>query len=998
MDMISFKIKSLFTILLLSILIVTFAYISSGFFLSITLSIIIISALYFTKDIWLPYKDGKTKVRIFSLKITYLTTLIFCSPFFNNYFVQNFLNPTYKQLKQYYPLLPDFNFNNGTPSILLIVFTLTSVFIVNFLMRDKTITGTHPSRIDEEFQEKSYNERLQSFCRVLDNNLNDIDISTNWSSEFFVPLEAEVEIKYGHKKKRKIMDLINAVRSDKTSRVFLILGDPGSGKSVSLRRLCKQMLSEVNKTGRVPIYVNLKEWTSQNTWSEESPPTQDDLYTFIVQNLKDRLDFFGNEFIDAYFNKMFENGRFFFILDSFDEIPSVMDVDESSWLIDRLSSLLYNFLAGAHESRGILSSRIYRKPTSHFKTNAILEIRPFSDLRIKESLEKSIKLDSKTIRNLFKEKPQFISVARNPFSAALIKNYANLYNGELPNNISELYSSYIKSRLNGSIRKIERKGLSIDDITKTASKIAIHMFKDPSFGLEAPVDALTNLLPDDKVQDVIDILTYVRLGRVGDSDERLFSFSHRRFNEYFVAIEMLATDQPIIKNSIPTDSRWRDALVMYCEIANDQKATEIANFCWDEIKLLNDIKINDPQYIRSIHCIRFLKDAFRSRRECLSNFDAELEELIKYQVSSDTSIVTKKIAVEALGIINESSIDEIICKAMEVKSSWVQNEAFKSCRYLKSLTPSLSLKIINYISKYSIVELLKNKDELLFSLSLSSAFSSTLLLVKVRLFIISMNITGYFILLILFPELLFLYIFVLIIALIFRAITTRKSHSTMEPFFQTNFLLISSLVILTQILPQPSPLNNARIHLFDFGAFNLMSNLDVAYLPQFISIIAVAMIIPFYDIGFVLLRLKMLKIRDVIEYMIVLLGASIAIILPLYLFNDYLHDLLENHRFAVTLILFVIPLVQMLKGTYERVVDYIDIKNITITKNFDRTLLLSIFERLKTNWGRYRLVTLLDNERSKLTGEWKDNIFPDNLHDDAASLLAKIEEKSMGFD
>lgn len=87
------------------------------------------------------------------------------------------------------------------------------------------------------------------------------------------------------------MDLISAMRSDKSSRVFLVLGDPGAGKSVSLRRLCKQMLAEVHKTGRVPIYINLKEWTSHHSWCEEYPPTQDDLYNFVVQNLKDRLDF-----------------------------------------------------------------------------------------------------------------------------------------------------------------------------------------------------------------------------------------------------------------------------------------------------------------------------------------------------------------------------------------------------------------------------------------------------------------------------------------------------------------------------------------------------------------------------------------------------------------------------------------------------------------------------------------------------------------------------------
>lgn len=198
-------------------------------------------------------------------------------------------------------------------------------------------------------------------------------------------------------------------------------------------------------------------------------------------------------------------------------------------------------------NQGVLSSRFYRKPSSHFKTNSVLEIRPFSDLRIKESLEKSIKIDDRTIRTLFKEKPEFISVARNPFSAALIKNYANSHEGKLPNKISELYSSYIDSRLNGAIGRIERRGLSVSDVRETAARIAMKMFQNPTFGLEAPVKELTEQLPLDKVQDVIDILTYVRLGRVGGSDERLFSFSHRRFNEYFVAIEIIATNQPILK-------------------------------------------------------------------------------------------------------------------------------------------------------------------------------------------------------------------------------------------------------------------------------------------------------------------------------------------------------------------------------------------------------------------------------------------------------------------
>lgn len=998
MDILSFKVKSIFTILLLSTIIVACAYLSLGATLSIILSIIIISILYITRDIWLPYKDGKTKVRLFSLRITYLATILFCNPTFNDFFVKNLLSPTFDIIKHRYPAIPDVEFSHSTPSILLISFILISVFLVNYFMRDKTITGTHPNLINEEFKEKSYTERLQSFCRVLDNDLNDLDISTNWSSEYFVPLEAEVEIKYGHKKKRKIMDLISAMRSDKSSRVFLVLGDPGAGKSVSLRRLCKQMLAEVHKTGRVPIYINLKEWTSQHSWCEEYPPTQEDLYNFVVQNLKDRLDFFGNEFIDIYFNKMFENGRFFFILDSFDEIPSVLDVDESSWLIDRLSSILYNFLAGAHESRGVLSSRIYRKPSSHFKTNSVLEIRPFSDLRIKESLEKSIKIDDRTIRSLFKEKPEFISVARNPFSAALIKNYVNSHEGKLPNKISELYSSYIDSRLSGAIRRIERRGLSVRDVRETAAKIAMKMFQNPTFGLEAPVEELVEQLPMDKIKDVIDILVYVRLGRVGGSDEQLFSFSHRRFNEYFVAIEIIATNQSILKDSIPTDSRWRDALVMYSEIASDEKATELANFCWNEIKLLNNIKINTSQYMRSIHCIRFLKDAFRSRRECLLDFNVELEQLIRHQISSDISIVTKKIAVEAVGLVNVASIDEIICKAMDVKSSWVQNEAFKACRHLKYLTPNLSLKVIKYISNYSLVDLLKNKSEVLFSLSLSSAFNFVLLLVKTRLFIGYLNITGYCILFLLFPSLLFMSIPAFIFFYFFSVIKSKKTNSTEEPLLQFNLLLISSIAVFKEFTKPSLPSNGIGFHLSGLGISDLLETLDLSYLSQFISVTALIMIIPFYNICLAFIQLKMIKISDILGFTLTLLGIIVATILPVYFFGDYIHEFFSKNSIIIMPIILLTLAFIFCNNLYGRLCDKLKINKMSISKEIDRTILLSYLDRLKTNWGKYKLVSLLENERTRLTGKWRDDSFPNKLHDDAASLLAKIEEKSMGFD
>ncbi|NES25163.1 MAG: hypothetical protein F6K41_41230, partial [Symploca sp. SIO3E6] len=39
----------------------------------------------------------------------------------------------------------------------------------------------------------------------------------------YIPLEAEVEVQSGNKRLRKVTDLLNAIRSDKKSRVFLVL-------------------------------------------------------------------------------------------------------------------------------------------------------------------------------------------------------------------------------------------------------------------------------------------------------------------------------------------------------------------------------------------------------------------------------------------------------------------------------------------------------------------------------------------------------------------------------------------------------------------------------------------------------------------------------------------------------------------------------------------------------------------------------------------------------
>jgi hypothetical protein len=91
-------------------------------------------------------------------------------------------------------------------------------------------SDVHPSK-DREFIDS-----LAWYCKALIAELDRYDREVNWSDRELSPLEAEVEIERTCRLRPQIApDLVEAIRQDRAARVFVVLGDPGSGKSVSLR-------------------------------------------------------------------------------------------------------------------------------------------------------------------------------------------------------------------------------------------------------------------------------------------------------------------------------------------------------------------------------------------------------------------------------------------------------------------------------------------------------------------------------------------------------------------------------------------------------------------------------------------------------------------------------------------------------------------------------------------------------------------------------------------
>ena len=131
------------------------------------------------------------------------------------------------------------------PSITVLMFAAISVLIVNYFMVDKTIGGGHPVPLNKDFPEPSFKVKLNSFCSALRQHLETTDRQTNWSPDYYTELEVEVEITPigGTSGKKHVVNLQTALRSERRAQAFLVLGVPGGGKSVAIRKLARDMLA-----------------------------------------------------------------------------------------------------------------------------------------------------------------------------------------------------------------------------------------------------------------------------------------------------------------------------------------------------------------------------------------------------------------------------------------------------------------------------------------------------------------------------------------------------------------------------------------------------------------------------------------------------------------------------------------------------------------------------------------------------------------------------------
>ncbi|MDJ0582621.1 NACHT domain-containing protein [Crocosphaera sp.] len=623
--------------------------------------------------------------------------------------------------------------------ILLIVLVLLGIWGILFVVsKIKKI-------LIEEFLPLFYNKKQQKrreerqiFAKHIVREIDALNLDEEWRDERFTELEAEIEAEG----KRKVWDLIPFVQLDQkglrrekslskalkfsTERLILIEGEPGSGKSVALRHLAENLAERArysnNVKSLIPLYINLKKLER-----DSQPIDRNLIENFVKQELNRINDSYIERFLDDEFKRGIQEGIWLFLFDSFDELPEILSSVESDEIIRNYAEAIDNFLGGFNQCRGIIASRKFRGP-KHLRWPRFsilpLENRRLELIRNAKLDSSNTKLDSSIEKKLINEwrnsSPEIQEMTKNPMFLSILCE--NMRNGiPFPKNTHSVFEIYLQQRLNRDQERLKKRfNLEPTEIRAIAEQVAFCMTLDQNLGLSPTRDAIRQGMENAKFRvpghfdKLLDALVYLKLARSEDATiekDKKFTFSHRRFQEYFATCVVLKETDRVSPPELLKDGRWRETTVVIFQTQPSEKftaiLTEADNILTEMVgnvsELIDDPKgyVNDESQQKKnsslqtfswpdgvIHLLGLLQDGFRGRLEDLGDNIQDQAERLLLSATVKGTLQDRKWGLEVAGITSQPILVWLLRDAFASDSQWLKEVAYRqTARLGKRKTP-----------------------------------------------------------------------------------------------------------------------------------------------------------------------------------------------------------------------------------------------------------------------------------------------------------------------
>lgn len=580
--------------------------------------------------------------------------------------------------------------------------------------------------------------------------LRELDRAEDWQDYRFTELEAELGTEVeaeGRRKTLKVLSFLGlmheGLRHEKSlskalassrEKYILIEGDPGSGKSVALRHIAEMMLaraSEVRSTkSMIPVYVNLRELKPPSV----KPIDRNLIETHVLEVLREKVDADVERFLDEQFAKGIIAGTWFFLFDSFDELPDILSSTDTDAVVKSYEFAISDFLSKPNNCRGILASRQFHGPKFlNWPRFRILRLSERRQIKLIHRMQLQSKVEQSLRKGLETASEGIHFMGGNPLFLGLLCKHMKRDN-PFPQAVDDVFRTYVESRLDRDKERLKKHyNLDRGQVQITAENIAFCMNAEPGLGLSPSRDQIKNamahasLAAPRNLDTFLDALEYMKLARRGDATgtaPQTFTFAHRRLQEYLATCVVRRDPSRLSPRLLLTDGRWRETAVAMCQNQPllvlkpllDEAEKLIGEFC-NSIPNL----INDPlSYIRktnwlsrhfgadyfpwpdqSEHVLKLLQEGFSERLMDLP--DSIRLSIGKFLLSATESEILsdEKRSLDVAGTAPEAILVYLLKHAFASPSQWLKDAAYGQVARLGNISPDIATGIRDAISRLS---------------------------------------------------------------------------------------------------------------------------------------------------------------------------------------------------------------------------------------------------------------------------------------------------------